>query len=230
MENDKKLFEDHKELIERIRREESLQPSERDTEGFFNTKNIFLEHGLSAGIDITLKHKLWRDRGMHGYMRRVLLEIFNHLNPSRQCSHIDKTIESGAHIPGTKYPDITWEHLECHAAVKKVDELRRAAESMPRDATQNQGMATKQDQGTYQYITVEELVDLRCSRDTGSNKETTRETLLRHCSNIRSKNATGEIERPFRLYKNKSDLDDIEITEIPEKGTGYKFRRLKDKT
>jgi hypothetical protein len=230
MDNDKKLFEDHKELVERIRREESLQPSERDTEAFYNTKNIFLEHGLSAGIDITLKHKLWRDRGMHGYMRSVLLEMLNHLNPSRHCSHLDRTIESGAHMPGTKYPDITWEHLECHAAVKKVDELRREAEKRLVEAGQNQGIPTNQEQVTYEYLTLEELVDLRHSRDPGSNRVTTEETLLTHCNIIRRENGAGKIEKPIRLYRNKSNLDDIEITEIPKKGTGYKFRRLKDKT
>ena len=229
MNNDKQLFLEHKELIERIRREESLQPSERDTAGFYNTKNIFLEHGLSAGIDITLKHKLWREKGMHEYMRNVLLEMFKHLNPTREYPHINKTIESGVHIPGTKYPDITWEHLECHAAVKKVDEIRREAEERLAIADKDQCIATNQEQVTYEYLTLEELVDLRCSRDPGSNRMTTRETLLRHCNNIRSKNATDEIERPFRLYKNKSDLDDIEITEIPKEGTAYKFRRLKDK-
>ena len=230
MENDKKLFLQHKELIERIRREESLQPSERDKEGFYTTKNIFLEYGLSSGIDITLKHKLWRDRGIYEDMRSVLLEMFNHLNPSRECSQIGRTIESGGHIPGTKYPDISWEHLECHAAVKKVDELRRAVENKTENATQKKSIATNQDQSSYEYLTVEELVDLRCNRDHGSNRITTRETLLRHCNKIRSKNTAGKVERPFGLYSNKSDLDDIEIIEIPEKGTGYRFRRLKDKT
>lgn len=230
MENDKKLFLRHKELIERIRREESLQPSERDNEWFYTTKNIFLEYGLSSGIDITLKHKLWRDRGIHKDMRSVLLEMFNHLNPSRECSQINRTIESGRHIPGTKYPDISWEHLECHAAVKKVDELRRAVENKTENATQKKSIATNQDQSSYEYLTVEELVDLRCNRDRGSNRITTRATLLRHCDRIRIKNTAGKVERPFRLYSGKSDLSDIEITEIPEKGTGYRFRRLKDKT
>ena len=230
MNKDQKLFQKYKELIERIRREETLQPEERDKEGFYNTKNIFLEHGLSAGIDITLKHKLWREKGMHEYMRNVLLEMFEHLNPTREYPHINKTIESVVHIPGTKYPDITWEHLECHAAVKKVEEIRREAEKRLAEADQNQGIGTNQEQVTYEYLTLDELVNLRCSRDRGRNKKTTRDTLLRHCNDIRSEYIRGKIETPCGLYTNKSDLHDIEITEIPEKGTGYKFRRLKDKT
>ena len=230
MNNDKKQFQKYKELIERIRREETLQPDERDKEGFYKTKNIFLEYGLSTGIDITKKHYLWRGKGMHEDMRSVLLEMFNHLNPTTDHSHVNKTIESGAHIPGTKYPDITWENLECHAAVKKVDEIRREAEEMQAEADQSQCIGTNQEQVTYEYLTLEELVNLRCSRDTGSNKATTRDTLLRHCNNIRREYSRGKIETPCGLYTNKSDLHDIEITEIPDKGTGYKFRRLKDKT
>jgi len=230
MNKDQEQFQKYKELIERIRREETLQPGERDNEGFDRTKGIFLNYGLSAGIEIYTKHKLWREKGMHEYMQSVLLEMFKHNNPTKEHSHVNKTIESGAHIPGTKYPDITWEDLECHAAVKKVDEIRKEAEKRLAEADQSQGIGTNQEQVIYEYLTLEELVSLRCSRDTGSNKVTTRDTLLRHCNNIRNEYIRGKIETPCGLYTNKSDLHDIEITEIPDKGTGYKFRRLKDKT
>jgi hypothetical protein len=229
MENDKKLFLQHKELIEQIRREESLQPSERNNEGFYTTKNIFREHGGSLGIDIFLEHKQWRGRGMHKYMKSALLKMFNHLNQA-ECTHIDRSIESGAHIPGTKYPDINWEDLECHAAIMKVQELQRINENNQGEASQNKGMAPNQEQENYEYLNVDELVELRCRQDTGSNKKTTRETLLRHCNNMRAKYARGEVKIPCRLYSNSSDLSDIEIEEIPLKGTNYKFRKRKVKT
>jgi hypothetical protein len=155
--------------------------------------------------------------------------MFNHLNQA-ECTHIDRTIKSGAHIPGTKYPDINWEDLECHAAIMKVQELQRINENNQGEASQNKGMAPNQEQENYEYLNVDELVELRCRQDTGSNKKTTRETLLSHCNNMRTKYTRGEVKIPCSLYSNSSDLSDIEIEEIPLKGTNYKFRKRKVKT
>ena len=227
MKKDEELFQQHKKLIEQIRREESLQPQERNNEGFYTTKGLFLEYGLSAGVDTTLEHKLWRDRGIYEYMRRILLKLFNNLNPPTQYAHIDQTIASGIHERGTKYPNISWEHLECHAATMKIQELRQAFMHMPEGASQS--LETSQDQTGHEYLTLDDLVELRHQRDAGSNKKTTHDSLAKHCRNIRRKYAEGKIEIPCALYANESDLDDIEIIHIPPKGTGYKFRRMKRK-
>jgi hypothetical protein len=226
MKRDEELFQQHKKLIEQIRREESLQPQERNNEGFYTTKGLFLEYGLSAGIDTTLEHKLWRDRGMYEYMRRILLKLFNNLNPLTQNEHIDQTIASGAHKLGTKYPDISWEHLECHAATMKIQELRQAFAHMPEGTSQSRSLEIDQDQTDYEHLTLDELVELRHRRDTRTNKKTIRDTLTRHCRDLRDKHAKGEIEIPCSLYTNTSELEDIEIIYIPPKGTAYKFKRI----
>jgi len=161
MTRDEELFQQHKRLIEQIRREESLRPQERDSEGFYTTKGLFLEYGLSAGVDTTLEHKLWRDRGMHEYMRRILLKLFNNLNPLTQYTHIDQTIAGGIHKRGTKYPDISWKHLECHAATMKIQELRQASMHMPEGTIQSRGLEINQDQPEYEHLTLDELVELR---------------------------------------------------------------------
>jgi hypothetical protein len=231
--NDESLFRKHKELIERIKREERLQPGERDNKSFYTTKGLFLEYGLCAGIDIALKHRLWRERGMHRNMREVLLELFNNLNTEAHYTHIEKTIEGGIHKAGTRYPDITWEALECHAAMNRIQELRDAADNKPEKAKEQghstEGEAEKYDAGAYEYLSLEELVELRLSKDTGSNRITTRESLLKHCRLMRKKRAKGDIDTPCALYSNDSDLGDIEIIEIPPQGTKFRFRRIKGK-
>jgi hypothetical protein len=47
---------------------------------------------------------------------------------------------------------------------------------------------------------------------------------------MRTKYTRGEVTIPCRLYSNSSDLSEIEIEEIPLKGTNYKFRKRKVKT
>ena len=229
MRKDEELFQQHKQLIEQIRREESRQPHERNNAGFYTTKGLFLEYGLSAGIDATLEHKLWRDRGMYEYMRRILLKLFNNLNPLTQYTHIDQTITSGTHTRGAKYPDVSWEHLECHAASMKILELRQALIHMPESSARSRDIEINQDQTDYEYLTLDELVELRCRRETSANKKTIRETLTSHCRELRDKHAKGEIEIPRALYTNTSGLEDIEIIHISPKGTGHKFRRIRPK-
>lgn len=193
-------------LISDIEVDKLEQPANRNKEGFFITKNIFLRHGLSEK-----EHKLWRDKGMHAHMYRALLEQYNNLNENNPLVDIRQVSVLARKDAIIYYPDISWEHLECHAAMIHIGEFRQ-------DHTRDEYSAPKK---PLDLITLENLVDFMHEAEPDRPRVLIRESLLRHC--LRRKGQIGEKPLPQQLYKTGRLYRNIYIYSMGDKDGGSRY-------
>jgi len=201
-------------LIELIASEMIKQPANRNLEGFYTTKNIFLGYGRTEK-----EHKFWRDRGMHADMQTALLDQYNNLNPDAPLKHIKNAVAPDNAYQHLSYPDISWEDLECHAAMIRIDKLLLA-----------EAQQEKQDKDAeYQPPTLEQVVELDHVLDASRDHALCRSTILKLCKRRQEQIEVRSLSLPQPLYTSGKKLRDIEIIEFPAGNKPeYRFRKPKE--
>ena len=209
--SDKQIYCDFIGLVGEIKADMIKQPANRRNQGFYTTKKLFLKYGLSEH-----EHKLWRDRGMHAHMRAELLDQYNNLNPNNHLFDIEKVPIAPGFSVLIRYPAISWEELECHAAMIRVGEVKDKDEpgKMPsRKIISNP-------------ITIDQLVASALENGKDNARGILRSSLLRQCKRRKEVIANHGQVLPQPLYSSGEKFRNIMIIAFPgDNGAGeYLFQ------
>ena len=212
---DKDVQADFISLVDEIQADMIQQPVNRKQEGFYTTKNLFLEKGLTQK-----DHKLWRDNGMHRHMRIALLDQYNNLNPASQLVDIGHVLANTGRQVTFRYPDISWEDLECHAAMIRITELRDSDTPEDRQANKKTSIV----------MTLEQLVTHDLRNMPGYTPDQVRSSLLRQCSRRKATITNKKQTLPQPLYINGRKFKNVEIIRLSSDvdACGYLFQINKD--
>ena len=138
-------------------------------------------------------------------MYRALLDQYNNLNANHPLDDIVKLLALACEDSMVFYPDISREHLECHAAMIRIDELRHEQTREEKPALKNHN----------NLITLDKLIDLMHKKESNRPKPLIRESLLKQCR--RRKNEIGESPLPKPLYAIDNGYGNVYIYSFGDK-------------